>query len=118
MKTTTKLNLFRIRGSSQEFDDRLDYIYPTEIVALSYFHILINKKIRLQKAAIKYAQSICRWPYIIIITDKPSSENIVRVLDGFTVDVCGKVFTGNRYFSQKVQKWELMQERRKPNEST
>lgn len=113
MKSTVKLNLFIIRGSTQEFDDRPNYEYPVEIVALSYFHILINKKIRLRKAAIKYAQSICRWPYIIILTDKSSNKNIIRVLDGFTVDVCGKVFTGNRYFSQKVQKWELMRERRK-----
>ena len=118
MKATIKLNLFKIRGSSQEFDDRPDYEYPLEVIELTYSHILINKKTRLQKAAIKYAQSVCEWPYIIILTDKPSSENIVKVLDGFTVDVCGKVFTGNRYFSQKVQKWELMQERRKPNEST
>lgn len=103
MKTTTKLNLFRIRGSLQEFDDRPDYVYPVEIVALSYFHILINKKIRLRKEAIKYAKSICRWPYIIILTDKPSMENIIRVQDGFTVDVCGKVFTGGRNVMYKTE---------------
>lgn len=103
MKSTVKLNLFKIRGSAQEFDDRPDYEYPVEIVALSYFHILINKKRKLQKAAIKYAKSICRWPYIIILTDKSSIENIVRIQDGFTVDVCGKVFTGGRNIMYKTE---------------
>lgn len=104
MKSTTKLNLFRIRGNSQEFDDIPYYEYPVEIVALSYFHLLINKKRRLQKVAIKYAKNICRWPYIIILTDKSSAENIVRVQDGFTVDIYGKVFIGNKHFSQKLPK--------------
>lgn len=103
MKATTKLNLFKIRGSLQEFDDRPDYEYPLEVIELTCSHILINKKTRLQKAAIEYAKSICRWPYIIILTDKPSKENIVRIQDGFTVDVCGKVFIGNRYFHKKFK---------------
>lgn len=104
MKSTVKLNLFKIRGSTQEFDDRLNYEYPVEIVALNYWHTLINKKIRLQKEAIKYAKSICRWPYIIILTDKPSAENIVKIQDGFTVDIYGKVFIGNKHFLQKLPK--------------
>ena len=103
MKATAKLNLFKIRGSSQEFDDRPDYEYPLEVIELTYSHILINKKARLRKAAIKYAKSVCEWPYIIILTDKPSRENIVRVQDGFTVDVCGKVFIGDRYLHKKFR---------------
>lgn len=103
MKATIKLNLFKIRGSSQEFDDRPDYEYSIEVIELTYSHILINKKIKLQKAAIKYAESICEWPYIIILTDKPSRENIVRIQDGFTVDVCGRVFIGNKYFHKKFK---------------
>lgn len=103
MKATIKLNLFKIRGSSQEFDDRPDYEYPVEVVEITYSHILINKKTRLQKAAIKYAKSVCGWPYIIILTDKPSRENIVRALDGFTVDVCGKVFIGGRHSHEKFK---------------
>jgi len=103
MKATIKLNLFKIRGSSQEFDDRPDYEYPLEIIELSYSHILINKKTRLLKAAIKYAKSICGWPYIIILTDKPSRENILRIQDGFTVDVYGKVFVGGKYSHKKLK---------------
>lgn len=101
MKATIKLNLFKIRGSSQEFDDRSDYEYPVEVVEITYSHISINKKMRLRKAAIKYAKSVCGWPYIIILTDKPSRKNIVRVLDGFTVDVCGKVFIGGKWHHEK-----------------
>lgn len=103
MKATIKLNLFKIRGSSQEFDDRLDYEYPPEAIELTYSYILINKKTRLRKAAIKYAKSVCGWPYVIILTDKPSRENILRVQDGFTVDVCGKVFIGDRHFHKKFK---------------
>jgi hypothetical protein len=104
MKSTIKLNLFKIRGSSQEFDDRPDYEYPVEVIEITYSHILINKKTRLRKAAIKYAKSICRWPYIIILTDKSSMKNIVKVQDGFTVDIYGKVFIGNKHFLQKLPK--------------
>ena len=103
MKATVKLNLFKIRGSSQEFDDRPDYEYPVEVIELTYSHILINKKTRLLKAAIKYAKSVCGWPYIIILTDKPSRENIVRIQDGFTVDVCGEVFIGGKYSHKKFK---------------
>lgn len=103
MKSTVKLNLFKIRGSTQEFDDRPNYEYPVEIIVLTYWHILINKKTRLQKEAIKYAKSICRWPYIIVLTDKSSVENIEKIQDGFAVDVCGKVFIGNKCY-HRVQK--------------
>lgn len=92
MKDCKHLFLKKTRCPAQEFDDRENYVYPTEKIDIEYSHIFINKKRRLIDAVKKYAKKLAVEPYAIIITDD-FDYNGPKIIGGWTININGKTYT-------------------------
>lgn len=100
MKSTYSVHLIKVRTSAQEYDDREDYVAEDAIVELRYSHFWINKKRQLLKRCIELAKNIAGYPYTVTITDKSEYKDLPKIIDGFTVAVAGKIYTGSIRFSK------------------